>query len=808
MSNPLRWFRQNSKILVVFLGIGAMAIFGLGPVFDVLSRSSSYESGDQNPVVAKWKGGTFKRSDLDLLRIRHSEVLRFQQGVGLAAAVKMKEKGEDYRPLVTPVQPIEGGPSTSQAQIDDELIERKMLAEKATSEGFVVSDSMIDEFLGQLSGDAGFSRADLEQINIDANQRRCSLAQIRRQLKSELLSRQMRIMSSGGKPFLPNPTESMELYSKISNRIECEVIPFPVSQFVDEVSEEPSNATLRSLYNDGKSRYSDPTGMKPGFKIGRRVVVQYFTADFKTFEQNEINKLTDAQVEAEYDRLVAEENDLVMEVIPEDVEDDVVTPDEPADLKEEPKVEGQSINIGKMKQRRVSTRLQETEGGQVVDAVGEVVDAVSGAVVEPAIVETQVTEAPATEVVESVDVPAVETEAKAGDMATRVADEMSQAADAAETAAGDTKEVVEGSSAKPNEMKADGESEAGKMSDAKKVTEDDDSIGPLLGDTPKLKKRAKPLREVADAIKSKLVGADTKKAMAEAMSEAFSQVSSFRGAHAAWKNRQDTGSDDIEPVFAIKGIAKSLNLTANETPLVDDEGLMQEPLGKVLSMIMVATRSGRTQPQLVPVAHRIFNSYEQLEEYEAENIDDFRSRSQHMFWLSEKREPVIPSFDECRDEVVAFSKQQAAYELAQKKAESLVEAMNKDRGKKLSDLHADRTIKTGEFTWFSNRGQPAISPVIGVSNASDEFMSTAFGLTKLETGISSNSSRDTVYVIQRVSDEKPVDEVATDYIENQFFKFKRTPPQVRNTAAWYGRQSALDWNDKFVDQMGLEYIGY
>ena len=102
MSNPLRWFRQNSKILVVFLGIGAMAIFGLGPVFDVLSRSSSYESGEQNPVVAKWKGGTFKRSDLDLLRIRHSEVLRFQQAVGLAAAVKMKEKGEDYRPLVTP----------------------------------------------------------------------------------------------------------------------------------------------------------------------------------------------------------------------------------------------------------------------------------------------------------------------------------------------------------------------------------------------------------------------------------------------------------------------------------------------------------------------------------------------------------------------------------------------------------------------------------------------------------------------------------------------------------------------------------
>lgn len=821
MSNPLRWFRQNSKILVVFLGIGAMAIFGLGPVFDVLSRSSSYETGDQNPVVAKWKGGTLKRSDLSLLRRRHYDVLRFQQGLAQAAAAKMKQKGEDYRPLVTPVQPIEDSASTSQARIDDQLIERKLLAEKAASEGFVVSDAMIDDFLAQLAGDAGdagFSRADLEQINIDVNQRGCSLAQVRRQLKSELLYRQMRVMASGGKPFLPNPTESMELYSKISNRIECEVIPVPVSQFVDEVTAEPSNATLRSLYNEGKNQYPDPTGEKPGFKIGRRLVAQYFVADFDTFQQNEINKLTDVQVEAEYDRLVAEENDLVMEVIPEDVEDEVVVPDEPADTKEEPKAEGQSFNIGKMKQRRVSTRLQETEGGQVVDAVetvvGSATETVQEAVVEAATVETQVTEVPATEtpvkeVVETADAPVVTTESKVEGMAKETADEVSQATDAAETAAGDTKKkVMEGSSAKPDEMKAAGEAEADKTSDAKKETEDDDSIGPLLGDTPKLKKRAKPLREVADAIKRQLVGADTQKAIADAMAEASSHVSSFRGAYATWEINKEAGSDDVEPVFDFKGIAKSLNLTANETPLVDDEGLEQETLGKVLTLINVASRGGQPRPQVVRVANYIFNGFEQLEEYETNDVRDFQSQSQYVFWLSEKRDPVVPSFDECRDEVVAFSKQQSAYELAQKEAERLAGTMKDERGKKLSDLHADRAVKTGEFTWFSNRGQPAISSVIGVSNASDEFMSTAFGLTKLDTGVSPNASRDTVYVIQRISDEKPVDEVATDYIENQFFKFKKTPPQVRNTAAWYGRQMTLDWNDKFVDQMDLEYIGY
>ena len=788
MSNPLRWFRQNSKILVVFLGIGAMAIFGLGPVFDVLSRSSSYEDGALNPVIAKWKGGDLKRFDLDSSLRRHYELLRFQQGVEKAA---MAQKGEEYRPLVAPIQPIRD--TGSQAQVDDQLIERKLLAEKAASEGFVISDSMIDDFLALISGEAELSRFDLEQINIEANQRSCSLAQIRQQLKSELLYRQMRVMASGGQPLIPNPTESMELYAKNSDRIECDVIAVPVSQFVDDVTEEPSNSTLRSLYNEGKSRYPDPTGEKPGFKIGRRLVAQYFVADFDTFQQNEMNKLTDAQVEAEYDRLVAEESDLVMEVIPQDVEDDVVTPDEPGE-EETPEADGQSINVRKMKQRRVSTRLQETEGDDVVEVVEEVVEAAQEPTADAPVVEETVTEvvetadAPATEVAETDDAAAVETTTPEENVQV-VADDESESADSTDAAAqSDTQSGVE--------TKAD------------ETTEADDSIGPLLTDTPKLKKRAKPLRDVADAIKKQLVAADTQKAIQEAMVEASSQVSNFRGAYMNWKVGQDSGSKDVEPEFDFKGIAESLNLMANETPLVDDEGLEQEQLGKVMTLINVATRGGQYRPQAVSVANYIFNSFEELDEYEVQDVQDFQSQSQYVFWLSDKQEPTIPSFDDCREEIVAFAKQRKAYELAQAEADRLAESMKAKRGEKLSDVYPERTVKTGEFTWFSNRGRPAISPVIGVAGASDEFMNTAFGLTKLETGTSPNVSRDTVYVIQRISDEKPIDEVATDFIENQFFKFKRIPPQVRDTAAWYRQQMTLDWNDEFVNEMGLEYVGY
>ena len=192
----------------------------------------------------------------------------------------------------------------------------------------MISDSMIDDFLALISGEAELSRFDL-----GTNQYRSQPAKLLARTDQAAVEIRTSVSPDAShgvrRPAAyPKSNESMELYAKNSDRIECDVIAVPVSQFMDDVTEEPSNSTLRSLYNEGKSRYPDPTGEKPGFKIGRRLVAQYFVADFDTFQQNEMNKLTDAQVEAEYDRLVAEESDLVMEVIPQDVEDDVVTPDE------------------------------------------------------------------------------------------------------------------------------------------------------------------------------------------------------------------------------------------------------------------------------------------------------------------------------------------------------------------------------------------------------------------------------------------------------------------------------------------------
>jgi len=132
----------------------------------------------------------------------------------------------------------------------------------------------------------------------------------------------MQQYASAGIPLVPNPTEAIELYSRSQEQVECEVIPIKVEDSIAEVDGKLSASEMKEVYDQGKYDFADPTGENPGFKIGPKLNVQYFKADFQVALTNEMNKLTDAQVQQEYDRLVAEKSPIVMEPIEE--EDDSI----------------------------------------------------------------------------------------------------------------------------------------------------------------------------------------------------------------------------------------------------------------------------------------------------------------------------------------------------------------------------------------------------------------------------------------------------------------------------------------------------
>ena len=420
--SPLRWFRKHATWMLIIFGVVLMAIFGLGPVFDSMAQGfqNSSMAGD-DPVIIKYRGGEITRSKLDELQLNHHSTNRFIRALLEEADKQCKKDGVQLTPLAQPVQPL--GRSNNQDAVDEQMLVRKLLAERAEDEGVVVSDGMVDDYLALLANPVEFSKSDWKNINKLANLR-MPMKSIKEHLRLELKAMQMQRYTSVGIPLNPVPTEAVELYSQANDRIECEVVPVSVEDYISKVTEEPSESELKALFEEGKYDYEDGRMQTPGFKVPRKVNVQYFVADMKTFLQNEKSKLTVAEVAAEYEKLVAAEDPIVIEIVQEKEPAgfNLNFDDEEADPKEKDAAEGGDADPAESMpssetpavtlpeetttESGSSSKAVPTEGVEVPNVEGVEVPGVEVPSVEGG-TEVQGTEIPATEV-PGVEVPATE----------------------------------------------------------------------------------------------------------------------------------------------------------------------------------------------------------------------------------------------------------------------------------------------------------------------------------------------------------------------------------------------------------------
>jgi hypothetical protein len=117
-------------------------------------------------------------------------------------------------------------------------------------------------------------------------------------------------------------------------------------------------------------------------------------------------------------------------------------------------------------------------------------------------------------------------------------------------------------------------------------------------------------------------------------------------------------------------------------------------------------------------------------------------------------------------------------------------------------------VDTGSFTWFTTMGDIRYSTPIGVERPGQEFMKKVFSLKEMESGVAANQSLDSVYAIQIVKqDEKSVEQLGDDYLNQQFFTFKRVPFDVTSLSNFYSQEMNFDWMDEFTENMELEWVG-
>ena len=831
MASPLNWFRRNAIWIMVPVGIFCMAFFGLGAVFEQFTSDIRTGGTRENPVLATWKNGTYSRDQVNEFTKRHYGTARFLGGLERHGRA---EREDEFVRLVSPVSLIRDG---QQDYVDEQIISRHLMAEKAKEEGLLVSEAMIDDYLAMSAGGAEVTPQLMKEINRDVNGGRVPMAAIRRQLEVELLNQKMMLLSMSGLPRVPNLTESVEHFGKTARKIECQVIPVSVSDYVDD-SLTPTQSELRAIYEEGKLEFKDPRGQLPGFKTQRRVKMQYFAGNFENFLVKASASLTDKEIQAQYDELVEQESDLVMEIIPDDQpETPVVAPAEdsesaPADDADDPapvpstETPDSSINVRSSGNFQfVSMIAQEGEpvvgepvvgepvvgepvvgepvvGEPVVGepVVGEPVvgEPVVGEPVvgEPVVGEPVVGEPVVGEPVVGEPVvgePVMEKPVVTDPVTTEPAVEekmlVTEGAQTTESKEMET-ENVEAKIDEPEGVEAGGLADMLESADE----EDEDVIGPLLGDDEeKTLKRAKPLKEVASLIRRQLKGREATEAMRIALITAETEVETYNQQLLLWDEGKNTDKPKPTPPD-FQAIADQNGLRLGETELLDNEQLRENELGKTMNF---------TQRSVDMLADMIFDRFNTTDVYEPTTYND--GTKAFVYWPIEMRETEIPNLEDCKEEITKFYRQKKAFETAQEAAQAIAAKATVDM--KLTQIDPDKAAPTGEFSWFQVRGRRTVfSQPIGVELAGEEFMKTAFSLKEGEAGVAANRRRDIIYVVQSISPTEDVSVVGGQYLNDQLFKFQRIPADVGMVNAHYYEERQRDWNQEYVDSMDFDFM--
>ena len=789
--SPLRWFRKHATWMLIIFGVVLMAIFGLGPVFDSMAQGfqNSATAGD-DPVIIKYRGGEITRSKLDELQLNHHSTNRFIRALLEEADKQCKKDGVQLTPLAQPVQPL--GRSNNQDAVDEQMLVRKLLAERAEDEGVVVSDGMVDDYLALLANPIEFSKTDWKNINKLANLR-MPMKSIKEHLRLELKAMQMQRYTSVGIPLNPVPTEAVELYSQANDRIECEVVPVSVEDYVSKVTETPSESELKALFEEGKYDYEDGRMQTPGFKVPRKVNVQYFVADMKTFLQNEKSKLTDAEVAAEYEKLVAAEDPIVIEITQEKEPAGFdLNFDDEADPKEKEAAEGDKADPAKsMPSTPAVTLPDETpaESGSDPQAVPT-----EGAEVQGT--EVQGTEVQGTEV-QGTEVQGTEVPETAPDQSLNVRRTKNQFVTL-------TAQEEEEASSEPAASQEDSAKQGDDVGGIGDLELSDGSAGPQ-SDKDNKKSRIKPLTEVADQIRDRLARSSAFKSKTEAAKRASLVMQRYQNEVLRWETSRDKDKTKAPEKPDFQALADENGLAFAETGLVDPFELRETAIGKVNFLVQVRSPQGPIQNDFQAVSNKIFLDFDRVDELIPQDVNDLITGNSYIYWMSEKQDVTIAEFSDAKDKVTDYWKHQKAIELAEKAAADMAEKAN-SAAEKLTALYPETAAPTGEFTWFRpGRGATATFGMpFGVDQPGDAFMQTAFSLENGKTGFAANESRDTIFVIQRITDGGSLFDLGEEFLDKQYFRFKRVPTDVMGAAQHYAQELEYDWRDEFVKSMELK----
>lgn len=821
MASPLSMFRRHQFILMVGLVFVAMGSFVIAPSIDEYLRSRTRAESGVDDVIVTFDGGRFLRSDIDRMRTAHN------LAVAYLGAIVQETFNRNGTPRGRGISQSMFGqivdPGIPSSDTDQSLVYTALMAEKAEDLGMVVSDEAVIEFLEQLSGGV-IPRGDFGAIFDESLGKRVTQEFLIDQLKTELLAQRMRETMAAGLLVAPRgavaPAKAWDYFSRLNRKVQAELVALKLSDFYDELKDEPTDQELQAIFREGQGRFPDPLQPEPGFKRRRQASFQFARAELNTFIETEKAQILPGLTDEEIEKYYEDNKQKYIVVAPPAVQESPVSPeetDDPADGSEstpadeapadetpadeapvdEAPVDETPADEATANEEQVPSNNDSDESAEK-DADGDTAP-------EPGADDQSGLTASTLQLVafnQEDEDPAQEDPAQEDP-----ADEAPKADEPTDTAA------TEAAPEPPKEAGVPESADPAGEDTANADEADPAAVAEETSETAETPAEEKPVEyrplddELRNEIRETLAEQNARKPAQDRLTAALSKVEDQVNAHLRkvrrHNRRVEAGEEsDEELTFSFSELDSDELLDMGETPLVDALSVQEYELGGAYEMQWTST------PRRFEFAEFAF--LEDFPLYTAARMSGATAGVTFLFWKTENKEPYEPSLDEARDEVTEAWKKQQALVLAEKAAEKLIEEARAKKGTRLTEIFADRedvkVTTTDLFSWMStglnpmSLGAPAVSNLENVEGEGPTFMGAVFALGVDEVGTAKNQGEDTLYVV-RINLESPSEEIL-----RQRFLSSGVTFEVAALADAENTEARTQWYEDLESQLNVRWV--
>ena len=518
---------------------------------------------------------------------------------------------------------------------------------------------------------------------------------------------------------------------------------------------DPTADELKQFFDKYKETESSPYSPQPGFRVPRKVKIEYLDADPENYE----SQITEAEITKEYDKDPKK--------YARDKEDFEKQEKEDRDAREK---EDKAAAATKPKRQTPLESKPATEPMLKEPTMPAKSTASPPAGPDLKVPDVKPNAAPAVEKTPEPVKPATTGAKPSGSSLAAPASPFrlvayadDKTADKTPSAVAEKKEAVAPPTPKAGEQKAvdskpaatesaksdakpDGAKKAG---EAKPVDTNSSGAKASKDDAAAKKEERKPIKTAEERLRDLIRKELADKKYRDSIAKVRSTLDAYRE---KWTN---AGDDKPKPPdFAV--LAKKYNMTAHRTGLVSERQMLDTDFGKS------QVRNAETN-RFVPAVDEIFGPTTLYKVDVSFGIATALGKNPvYFFWKTDDEAGGVPKWDDkgVEDKVREEWKLVQARGPAMKAAEDLkkkaMAADNKD--KSLRSLAAgDKRIEVVKprFTWMTSgmlTGQPpSISEVGDLEKPGEDFMKAVFGLSPGQVAVATNSPKSEVYVVRMVS---------------------------------------------------------